>query len=130
MTRLPLTLYGESWPGAWHWALSPTASSPHHYSFWGPSIATAVPSSSQGTGLTLLPLPTLFHLLFLLFQVNQPPCLPSTHILQPLSSTSHHPLPSLHKGTCSKPTVCFLPPPHQRKVFTMSPTKVLLSFDL
>ena len=68
--------------------------------FGGPSstttTATAVPSSSQGTGLTLLPLPTLFHLLFLLFQVSQPPFLPSTHILQPLSPSSHHPPPSRH----------------------------------
>ena len=64
------------------------------------TITTAVPFSSEETGLTLLPLPTLVHLLSLLFQVNQPPFLPSTHILQPVSSSSYHPLPSLH----SKPT--------------------------
>lgn len=83
----------------------PLITTPH---FWGTSSAmtmpTAVPSSSQGTGLTLLALSTLFQLLFLLFQVNQPPFLPSTHIPQPPSFSSQHPLPSLHRGSSSKPT--------------------------
>lgn len=78
------------------------------------TITTAVPFSSEGTGLTLLPLPTLVHLLSLLFQVNQPPFLPSTHTLQSVSSSSYHPLPSLHKVL-----LC----PHSLVPFSTTPEK-------
>lgn len=83
------------------------------------TMPTAVPSSSQGTSLTLLALPTLFQLLFLPFQVNQPPFLPSTHILQPLSFSSQHPLPSLHRGSSSKPTQHASSLHHNRERFSL-----------
>lgn len=107
---------GESWPLALHWAPPLMVSTPHAPLLTSLELSSTVtrPLLFLGMGLITLPFPTLVHLSSFLFQVNQPSFLASTHILQPMSSSSYQSLPSLHWVLLS---------PHSLVLFSTIPEK-------